>query len=440
MKRDDLNAKLRDYARSQVSPTQAERDLVSKLYSSIRETLGASCYLIGSYARFTASRPMHDVDVLFVAGDFNPKQIAPQPILLWLHRKLSREFKNPTPYRIEISQQTHSVTVCFMDNQTEKFAIDVVPAFRSGAKNEFGDDIFWVPEILRVSRRNRRAQYEALEKRNKSELEWWIKSDPRGYISESTRLNAACSDYQKITKLVKRWKHNCKKRNGELELKSFHVEQLIIRIIKKNPNAEISAILFDFLCQLPDAMNQPQITDRADASKFIDEYVRGLTPQQKQIIQQARDSFLIELENITPQTDVGSVVQGGLHSRNGHAESYLFDQRIPVLVDPSVRLKIRAKVQPKDGFRSGELDAAGIINVDRKINFTCETSAPYTIDLFKWKVKNDNASPQPRGEITDHGTPNDPERTRYRGDHNVECFAIKGGTCVGRTKQNVVIK
>jgi hypothetical protein len=440
MKKAELNSKLRDYVKSQVSPTQAEQELVTKLYAAIRDALGTNCYLIGSYARFTASRPMHDIDVLFVAGDFMANELDPGRILFWLQQKLDQDFKNPTAYRVEISKQTHSITISFMDGKVERYAVDVVPALRSGAKNEFGDDVYWVPEILTVSKRNRQAQYEKLEKRNKREIEWWIKSDPRGYISEASLLNASCPDFRKATKLVKKWKHNCKKVNGEFELKSFHVEQAISRFVKQNPRAEISAILFEFFCDLPRSISHPQIPDRADRSKFIDDYVRGLTEAQKRVILEARDFFLIELENLTELSTVSSLVQGGLHSRASQKESYLFDQRIPVLTDPEVRLRVTGRLLPKAGFRSMDLDADGHIEIERKIDFSAVVNAPYNIDLLKWKVKNDNASPEPRGEISDHTTRNNPERTLYRGAHYVECYAIKQGRCVARARQNVVLK
>ena len=97
-------------------------------------------------------------------------------------------------------------------------------------------------------------------------------------------------------------------------------------------------------------------------------------------------------------------------------------------------------MQARDGFRPFELDAAGLINVERRIDFSADVYAPYGIDALKWKVKNDNESPEPRGEITDHKPRNNPERTKYRGAHYVECYAIKEGRCVARARQNVVLK
>ena len=81
-----------------------------------------------------------------------------------------------------------------------------------------------------------------------------------------------------------------------------------------------------------------------------------------------------------------------------------------------------------------------LIDVERKIDFVSDFKGPYRIDLFKWKVRNDNSSPQPRGEITDHRTRNNPESTKYKGTHFVECYAIRDGVCIARNKQLVVLR
>ena len=86
------------------------------------------------------------------------------------------------------------------------------------------------------------------------------------------------------------------------------------------------------------------------------------------------------------------------------------------------------------------LDLFGLVISDRKIIFKIKNNPKLKIDLFKWKVKNDDSSPQPRGEITDHRTLNNPENTSYKGNHYVECFAILDDVCVAKCKQNVCLK
>ena len=64
---------------------------------------------------------------------------------------------------------------------------------------------------------------------------------------------------------------------------------------------------------------------------------------------------------------------------------------------------------------------------------------PIDVDYYSWKVKNDDKCIQPRGEITDHHTMNTPEQTKYKGNHYVECYAIRNGVCVAISRQNVIL-
>ena len=444
MKRQELTASLREYVRTNLSPTNTEQKLVTKLYVAFQSVLGSGCYLIGSYARFTASRPIHDLDILFVAGKFNPKSLNPQPILADLQEAIRARLKNPTTYQVKISLQTHSVTILFLDGQLEKVAVDIVPAFTSTEVNEFGESTYWVPEILKMGHRNRRALYEELTKTTRSEVEWWIKSDPRGYIQSATNLNAKNGDFRKTAKFVKRWKHNCKEKDEVFGLKSFHIEQAIYRLFEQEPSIDIAGAIFRFFCELPQSIASPQIRDRADRSRFIDEYLNDLTDAQKKQIIKARDAFLIKLEYLAESPNVAELLMSGFHERASsykgvRTEEYLFDSKFPTFIEASNVLRIKARaLQGVGGFREKILNAIGLIERERKIEFRKEWEGA-EVDWFMWKVKNDNRSREPRGEITNGSTRNDPENTRYRGSHYVECYAIKDRVCIARARQNVVL-
>ena len=441
MKKTEITAKFRQHAKDSLSPTLSERALVSRVYESVQDVLGQrNCLLVGSYARFTACRPLHDLDVLFIAGRFDPYNLNPSRTLSGVQQALQQKFTNPTPYRIEISQQSHSVTISFLQNKEEQFAVDIVPAFTSGLTNEFGDDVYWVPEILTVSRRNRRSRYEEISRANRAERQWWIKSDPRGYISAAAILNERNNDFRKTAKLVKKWKHNCAEQDENFTLKSFHVEQALVGIFEANPRFDLFDAAFTFFCRIPEMIARAQIRDRADNTKFIDEYINALTEPQRQQIIKARDAFLIKLENFSEQSTVKNLLEAAFHTRASASEKYLFDSEIPVLTERDAQLRVTGTLLARDGFRAGALDASGVVNIDRRITFTANLRGPYAADLMKWKVKNDNRSPQPRGEITNHRTLNNPERTLYNGSHYVECFAIKDGVCIARGKQNVVLR
>lgn len=58
---------LRKYVQSHLTPTEEERNLISAIYAAICSVLGKNkCLQIGSYPRYTAIRPPHDLDVLFI--------------------------------------------------------------------------------------------------------------------------------------------------------------------------------------------------------------------------------------------------------------------------------------------------------------------------------------------------------------------------------------
>lgn len=83
-------------------------------------------------------------------------------------------------------------------------------------------------------------------------------------------MNGENADYRRATKLVKKWKHNCKSLDNDFQLKSFHVEQVIFEMLNLNTGLSIFEILFRFFRDLRQTVSRPQIRDRADASKFID--------------------------------------------------------------------------------------------------------------------------------------------------------------------------
>ena len=441
MRKNELNAKYRQYVRDHLSPTPPERAMVGKIYDAVRGALGENCLLIGSYARFTAGRPLHDLDVLFVAGKFEPLHLSPDSVLKRLRDAIERHFINPTPYGIRISPQSHSITISFARGQEDVFSVDIVPAFTSGLKNEFGNDIYWVPEIILVSKKNRHSRYEQLSKAKRNELEWWLKSDPRGYIGATTELNNRNSDFRKAAKFIKRWKHAYCAKYEDFGLKSFHIEQILFGMFSQDPDIEIADAIFQYFCELPKNIERPRIRDRADHDRFIDQYLSDLTAKQKQRILEARDFFLATLEDLSEQSDFSELLRGELRKRASPSEEYLFDSGIPIFLEPGETIKIVANVLPRDGgFRGFILDRFGLINIDRRIKFEARAGGTLRYDLLKWKVKNDDDSPQPRGEITNHQTRNNPESTRYKGSHFVECYAIRDGVCIARDHQAVVLR
>jgi hypothetical protein len=445
MKKDKFNAKFREYART-LSPQQGERDFIGKIYQSFNDLLGVNnCVQIGSYPRFTAIRPVHDLDILYVLGDWNENSHDPSTALQQLHNKIRQDYENPTDYEIKSSLQTHSVTVSYTQDSEEIFSVDIVPAYIF-SRNEFNDDIYKVPEIIRVGRGRRRTEFYQRVSAEHKEI-GWIASDPRGYIKVAAETDKSSGgEFRKTIKVIKKWRNNLEDVDKDLKLKSFHLEQVITGFFQNDPQTEIFDSIFKFFTELPEIINNPnQIRDRANHDRFIDDYIAQFTVEQKQRIKEARDGFLVKLENLKESDTIEELLEIFFYQRKPQ-EEFLFDAGIKMLTDPTLTFRIDGFVKPLAGFSSGWLSQTPQLQKGvtrgygrtRFIKFSVRSDNTSAAE-YRWKVKNSNDCEEPRGEITLNQTKNDPERTVYIGNHYVECYAIKNGVCIARSKVHIKI-
>ena len=80
------------------------------------------------------------------------------------------------------------------------------------------------------------------------------------------------------------------------------------------------------------------------------------------------------------------------------------------------------------------------VHTGRQINFTYKSSFFPTDGKTLWKVRNDDISKDPRGEISRDKTRNNPEPTKYIGNHYVEAYLILNGDCIEKYRQPVIIE
>ena len=443
MKKNRINSLLRSYVKENLTPTQDDIQFVSNIYQSFNDLLGVNnCVQIGSYPRYTAIKPLHDLDILYIMGNWDPYNNDPKFDLQIIADKFSREYKNPTPFKLEIVVQTHSISFRYLDrnNDNEVFAVDLVPSLVDG-KNEFGRNKFRVPEIIKIHRGKKRTEYYQ-RKINSKESIIWIKTDPLGYIEVAANINKQNEDFRRSVKFIKRWKHECKLINENFKLKSFHLEQLITENYKQNTHLDIFDSIFKCLAELKEKIEIPILRDRGDNSKFIDSYVSELTEYERNLIHQAVDAILISFEKIDDLNSIAELFRIGFYKRVSDTERFLFDQKIPVLIDEEMLLKIDGFVKDLSGFREYKANlklTGGIVNTKNKIDFkVIQNNTNH--DILKWKVKNDNFSKELRGEITDHHTYSRPESTAYLGKHFVECYSIKGNVCIARDNVEVIVR
>ncbi len=138
-----VNQALRKYVQTNLTPTVEERSWISSIYEAVCSVLSSGkCLQIGSYSGYAAIRPPHDLDVLFILGKWDKKEPKPFDALSRLKPRLETELVAPLGFSFTVESQTHSITIKFIRNNEEVFAVDVVPALITEAKNEFGDDIY----------------------------------------------------------------------------------------------------------------------------------------------------------------------------------------------------------------------------------------------------------------------------------------------------------
>lgn len=440
MTRNEINNKLREFSRT-LSPTESERGVVSDLYSAFQSLLGqANCLQVGSYPRFTAITPIHDLDILYVIGewhaDWPTDSYTPEEVIDELERNIRENFVKPGGSVITaIDKQTHSVSVTFKFGEQE-FSVDVVPAYSFGT-NKFGQPTYRVPEILKKKGHSVRLELYQ-EKISNAEHIGWIDSDPRGYISVATEVGQN-GDFRKSVKIAKYWKDQIKLVDKNMKLKSFHIEQVITQFFQNDPEGTIFDALFTFFVDFPNTvLVANQITDRINEDKFIDDYIDDFSPEIHQKFIQARDGVLINFERVDELHSIRDIFQPEFRKRKSGSEEYLFDSWIPILLESEHNtFDISGHITDKQGSFVRALVRAGLIDSGRYLKF----KNPELADCdFKWKVKNDDNSDQPRGEITDNRTMYVPENTKYVGRHYVECYAVREGVCVAKSRHNVVIQ
>lgn len=276
MTAEEINKILVDFIRQKLSPQEPERNYISSKYRELEGFLDHSCFQSGSYARFTANTPVHDLDVIWSTEDRDITD-NPRSVLEVLAQDLKEKYKNFSKVQPEISIQDHSITLVFPDAKNE-FSIDVVPGI-SQSKDE--NSIYLVPEIQKMSRKKRFDYYA-----NPAGLGSWVLSDPKGYVKAASDLDSLTqSRFRKVAKFVKSWRHKYKKQYGdELVLKSFHLELIVTEYVSANPDATVLEGIEGSFELLPQRLSTPFYKDRADNSVYVDEYISKMTQSQRNLI------------------------------------------------------------------------------------------------------------------------------------------------------------
>jgi hypothetical protein len=119
-----INSFIDRYVRDHLSPRPEHREYISKKYEAVCGVLGGTCFQVGSYARYTAIYPVHDLDLIYVVNDVTIKN-DPVRFMEALRVKLQKAGIKGVK---KVYMQTHSVTLLFDDaDGGAEFTIDIVP-------------------------------------------------------------------------------------------------------------------------------------------------------------------------------------------------------------------------------------------------------------------------------------------------------------------------
>lgn len=197
--------------KSRLELNDQEQKNASARQTEVREYLETKfkisrSFLTGSYARWTKTKPLKDVDIFFVlkSDEDHYKSKVPSVILTDFHNALVEK------YGKKAIKQNRSINIDFgitadADDKTDHrlISIDVVPAFEKGKNYEIPDD--------------------ALGK--------WILTNPEIHAEKATACHQAYSnEWKGLVRMMKYWNNNPK--HGEKPIKpSFLIEVMAMQCL-----------------------------------------------------------------------------------------------------------------------------------------------------------------------------------------------------------------
>jgi predicted nucleotidyltransferase len=245
--------------KSKLELNQREEDNARFRETEVREYLDTKFsidndFLTGSYARWTKTKPLKDVDIFFV---LNPKKHdyrskAPSVVLTDFYNALVEKYGDKAT-----KKQGRSINIDFgvhvdADDNTDYrvMSVDAVPAFEAGDDYEISD----------------------------SDLGEWIKTNPKTHAEKATAAHQAYSnEWKGLVRMVKYWNNNPK--HGEKSVKpSFLIEVMALEVLHPPFGGQFDREMQGFFHALADRIHEtwpdpaglgPPVTDAMDAARVV---------------------------------------------------------------------------------------------------------------------------------------------------------------------------
>lgn len=197
--------------KSRLELNEKEQTNASSRQKEVREYLDGKfqidrSFLTGSYARWTKTKPLKDVDIFFVLKSSEDAYLskAPSVILTDFHDALVERYGD------KARKQNRSINVDFgvkadaEDNTDYRvISVDVVPAFEKGSD-------FQIPDNAKGE---------------------WIATNPKTHADKATAAHQAyASEWKGLVRMIKYWNNN--PRHGEKPVKpSFLIEVMALECL-----------------------------------------------------------------------------------------------------------------------------------------------------------------------------------------------------------------
>jgi len=240
--------------KSRLELTQREQEDASRRQKRIRELLRESFdlerdILSGSYARYTKTKPLKDVDIFCILGEKERgyREDHPSKLLEAFQKVLAREYGSS-----QVTLQRRSVQVDFgvsaVDDEAgeQVMSFDVVPAFPAGKNYEIPD----------------------------TKLGKWVKTDPEVHKELATKSNKAFSEqWVPIVKMAKKWNQN----QDRPITPSFLIEVMALQIFVPPFSGGYPYELKSFFATAADRIGEqwedpaglgPPVSDQMDSTKI----------------------------------------------------------------------------------------------------------------------------------------------------------------------------
>ena len=420
---------------SNIEPSQSTVSYISSIQTNLRDYLKThdtyssiykDSFLSGSYAKHTSIRPVkddkkRDVDIIVVTEHSKSDDSA--EVLQELCDVLLESNKYNTA-----EVQHHSVGV-----EMGQVSVDIVPVI----VDSDDDALYWICD---------------------SESGNWTKTDPKGHKAWSTSVNQDNDgEYKPLVKIFKWWRHtNCPKDKkfpkgitlekiiaDNLGDSSFPTEDFLIATMQNI----VSAYRSDYvdLGLLP-VIDDP--SDKINGNNLLD----GYTVDDFAAFIELLEEHLDKLNKSGTENDVWREILGNEFPKSANTKAlsnlfaceYASHRQKPTW--PMARggaVFIALSVVNTDGTKIDYESNGAPLPKGCSLHFKALTGVK-SPDAIYWQITNTGDEARVanclRGyfEKSDEGFNGKSESTAYTGSHSVQCFVIKRGACVAKSKDYII--